>query len=297
MYIPKGNILIEDVVLTFQDMRDMQANLSVDEFTGYVKMALETSCAYLFYDSGAVIQVLEVDNDTGVVTLQLEQRLMNRIKLSEITCSTYVTSKSVVNVFTGMFAFQPLYVDYEVTKRDMPKVLEKLQSDRYSGLLRLSTREGTYYLVVNCGEIVRDRFCSYYGEVLCGSEEVDRILNFDFDSEGATLSVYVERADEIESKRAAKEEELEKIKTFRVKSDGGFLRSKDIVKVDTYVVREWNILDPSKAFSVEIETPDGSLYEYKCQSGNKFGDRAGLHPDMMKKMGLQEEDVISMRPL
>lgn len=297
MYIPKGNILIEDVSLSYDNMREMQTNLSNDGFTGYVKLDLENSSAYVFYDSGAVAQVLEVDNATGLVSLQLEQRLLNRIKLDEIKCSSYVTSKRIVNVLTGIFAFQPLYIDYEVKKRDMPRILEKMQDGGYSGLMKLSTREGTYYLAVDNGEVVRDRFCYNYGEILSGTEAVDRILNFEFDSDGATMSVYAERVEEIDIKRSAKEEELEKIKTLIVKSDGGFLRAKDVVKVDNYIVREWNIADVKSTFSVEIETPDGSLYEYKCQAGSKFGDRAGLTPDMMKKMGLAEGDNISIRPL
>ena len=84
MYIPKGNILIEDVSLSYDNMREMQTNLSNDGFTGYVKLDLENSSAYIFYDGGTVAQVLEVDNDTGLVSLQLEQRLLNRIKLNEI---------------------------------------------------------------------------------------------------------------------------------------------------------------------------------------------------------------------
>ena len=93
------------------------------------------------------------------------------------------------------------------------------------------------------------------------------------------------------------EEELEKIKTFVVKTDGGFLRANDVVRVDNYIVREWNIADVKSTFPVEIETQDGSLYEYKCQAGAKFADRAGLTPAMMKKMGLVEGDTISIRPL
>ena len=143
MYIPKGNILIEDVSLSYDNMREMQTNLSNDGFTGYVKLDLENSSAYIFYDSGTVTQVLEVDNDTGLVSLQLEQRLLNRIKLDEIKCSSYVTSKRIVNVLTGISAFQPLYIDYEVKKRDMPRILEKMQDGGYSGLMKLSTREGT----------------------------------------------------------------------------------------------------------------------------------------------------------
>ncbi|MCR4784241.1 MAG: hypothetical protein K6A35_06950 [bacterium] len=297
MYIPKGNILIEDVDLSNEDMREMQANLSNDGFTGYIKLDLENSSAYLFYDGGAVLQVLEVDSATGAINLQLEQRLMNRIKLDTIKCSSYVTSKRVVHVLMGLFAFQSLYLDYAIKQRDMPRILEKLRDGSYNGLMKLSTREGTCYLAIDHGEILRDRFCYNYGEILSGYDAVDHILNFEFDSEGATMSVYAERLEEIEAKRSAKEEELEKIKTLIVKSDGGFLRASDVVKVDNYIVREWNIADVKSTFTVEIETPDGSLYEYKCQAGAKFGDRAGIPPAMMKKLGVVEGDSISVRPL
>lgn len=297
MYIPKGNILIEDVELSNQDVRDMQANLSADGFTGYVKLDLGATSAYLMYIDGNIEQVLEVDNSTQSVSMQLEQRLFNRIKMDEIKCSSYVTSKRVVSVLMGLFAFQPLYSEYEAKKRDMPRLLDKLKDGSYSGLMKLSSREGTYYFIIDNGEVMRDRFCRYYGEILCGNDEVNRIINFEFDSDGATISVFAERVDEIEAKRKAKEEELEKIKTFVVKSDGGFLRANDVVKVDNYVLREWDIADPKSSFTVELETPDGALYEYKCQGGAKYGDRAGLTPAMMKKMGVSEGDAISIRPL
>ena len=297
MYIPKGNVLIEDIALSYDDMREMQANLAADSFTGYLKLDLESFQAYIFYVEGELEQILEVENATGAVSLQLEQRLLNHIRINEIRCSTYVTSKRVAGVLTGIFAFQPLYVDYEARKRDMPRVLEKLQDGRYSGIIKFVTPEGMNYILVDNGEVVRDRFCSHYGDILSGSEAIDRLLNFEFGGTGATVSVLAERSEEIDSKRRAKEEVLEKIKTFVVKTDGGFLRANDVVRVDNYIVREWNIADVKSTFPVEIETQDGSLYEYKCQAGAKFADRAGLTPAMMKKMGLVEGDTISIRPL
>lgn len=297
MYIPKGNILIEDERLSFSDVREMQANLSNDGFTGYVKFTLDTSCAYFLYDSGSICQSLEIDNDTNLITMQKEERMINRLRMADtLTCSTYVTSKNIVSVLSGLFAVQPLYVDYEARKRDLPRVLEKLQSGGYSGLISMSTVEGTYYLAINKGDIIRDRFCYYYGEILCGNDGVDRLLNFEFDGDSATVSVYVERAEEIENKKKIKEDELNKIKPFIVKSDGGFLRANDVVRVDNYIIREWDV-DARASFSVEIETTDGSVYEYKCQGGSKFSDKAGLAPAMMKKMGLSEGDTIYIRPL
>lgn len=68
MYIPKGNVLIEDIALSYDDMREMQANLAADSFTGYLKLDLESFQAYIFYVEGELEQILEVENATGAVS-------------------------------------------------------------------------------------------------------------------------------------------------------------------------------------------------------------------------------------
>lgn len=295
MQVPKGNILIEDETLPFSDINTMLTNLEGDGFTGYVKLDLQDSAGLLFFSGGALSRALEVDSATGSASMHLLPRLLNRVKNRDLPVSTYVTSAQIVNVLGGLFAFQPLYLDYEVKRRELKKVLTSLETGEYSGIIKMASREGTHFLLMDRGELVTDRFSREYGQVLCGTDAVSELLDH-VHKTGATLNVYAEKAAEIENRRRQKEEELEKIKQLIARQDGTFFRAGDIVKVDEYIVREWG-LDAKSTFNVELETTEGDLYEYKCQAARKMGGYAGLAPAMIKKMGIKEGDLITVRPV
>lgn len=295
MQVPKGNVLIEDETLPFADINTMLSNLEGDGFTGYVKLDLQDSNGLIFYAGGTMTRALEVDPTSGSANVHLLPRLLNRIKNRELPTSTYVTSSQIVSVLGGIFAFQPLYLDYEVKRRELKKVLTNLETGEYSGIIKMASREGTHFLLMERGELVTDRFSREYGQVLCGTEAVSELLDY-VHKNGATINVYAEKASEIENRRRQKEDELEKIKQLIAKTDSGFFRAGDIVKVDEYIVREWG-LDAKAVFNVELETPEGDLYEYKCQATRKMGGYAGLAPAMIKKMGIKEGDLITIRPV
>ena len=295
MQVPKGNILIEDETLPYSDINTMLTYLVEDGFTGYVKLDLQDSSGLVFYSEGNLVRAMEVDPASGSASVHLLPRLLNRIKNRDLAVSSYVASGPIVNVLGGLFAFQPLYLDYEVKRRELKKVLTNLETGEYSGIIKMASREGTHFLLMNRGELVTDRFSREYGQVLCGTDAVSELLDY-VHKNGATLNVYAEKATEIENRRRQKEEELEKIKQLIARQDGTFFRAGDIVKVDEYIVREWG-LDAKTTFNVELETSDGDLYEYKCQAARKMGGYAGLAPAMIKKMGIKEGDLITIRPV
>jgi len=295
LQVPKGNMLIEDETLRFDDINTMLTNLEGDGFTGYVKLDLQDSSGLVFYSGGSMVRALEVDPASGSASVHLLPRFLNRIKNRELAVSTYVTSGQIVTVLGGIFAFQPLYLDYEVKRRELKKVLTTLETGEYSGIIKMASREGTHFLLMDHGELVTDRFSREYGQILCGTDAVSELLDY-VHKNGATINVYAEKSQEIENRRRLKEEELEKIKQLIAKQDGTFFRAGDIVKVDEYIVREWG-LDAKATFNIELETSEGELYEYKCQAARKMGGYAGLAPAMIKKMGIKEGDLITVRPV
>ncbi len=296
MQIPKGNLLIEDELLPFSDVNIMLANLEKDQFTGYVKIDFKESCGYVFFVQGNMMRAIEVENGSEAVSLHLVNHMLSRIKTKDYTVSTYVASAQMVNVLSGIFAFQPLYIEYEVKRRELKKVLDNLEQGKYSGLIKLSSMEGTCFLLVDNGELVADRFCREYGQVLCGAEAVKELLEYSYKN-GATISVFAEKSDDIAARGRKREAELANIRQLIVKQEGGFMRAKDVVQVEDYLLREWNI-DTKSTCNVEIETPDGEFYEYKCKAGRgKMGGYAGLTSDMIKQMNLSEGDQISIRPI
>ncbi|MEW6279218.1 MAG: hypothetical protein AB1758_11375, partial [Candidatus Eremiobacterota bacterium] len=208
---------------------------------------------------------------------------------------TYVLSGRIVAVLSSMFAFKPLFIDYEVKRKELKKVLSKLEQDEYSGIMRVQLPDDAVYLLMERGTPVIDQFAKRYGDVLCGTEAVSNLLDY-IHKNGSIIQVYVEKATEIEYRVRRIEEDLDKIKQLIVKNDAGFLRAQDIVKVAEEIVRDWGF-DQKSTFTVEMETASGQIFEYKCQSGKKLAGYVGLHANMMKSMGLNEGDVINIRPL
>ncbi len=295
MIIPKGNIFIEDVGLPFGEIEPMLENLQNDGFTGYVLISTPDSQSYIFINGGQMDKALDIDSASGAITVYYVPRLLNRVRNKEILVSSYVVSSRIVNVLSGMFAFQQQYAEYEVKRREMNKVLESLASDHCSGIIKVSNREGTYFLLVSGGALLTDRFSRYYGQIVCGVDEVKERLD-DIDSRGATITVYAEKDEEIENRRMQKDDELERIKELMVRVESGFFRGGDIVTVDEYIVREWSI-DAKLTFNVEIETSNGDLYEYKCKAAKKMGGYAGVTKAMMENMHVQENESIYVRPI
>ncbi|HXE71569.1 MAG TPA: hypothetical protein VNO81_02825 [Candidatus Nitrosotenuis sp.] len=294
MHVPKGNPLIEEVPLPLSDINVMLTNLETDSFTGYVQLDLTGTDGMIFFSHGSMLRAVEVDHSSGSASVVLLPRMLGRVKGRDVSTSSYVLSSQIVGVLSGIFAFQPLYLDYEVKRKELKKVLTNLEEGEFSGIMKMATRDGTSFLLLDRGELVIDRFIRQYGQILCGTDAVSKLLDY-VHKHGATINVYAEKAEEIENRRRATEEDLEKIKQLIAKIDQGLFRAGDVVKVDEYIVREWGI-DLKATFNVELETPDGSIYEYKCQAAKKLGGYAGLTQAMLKKMNLREGDLLSVRP-
>lgn len=297
MIIPKGNVLIEDVELPFAEVEPMLSNLQADCFTGYVSIVTPNAQAYIFMSGGDTDKALEVDNASGNVNVYEIGRLLKRLINKQLLVSTYVMSAAMVKVLGGMFAFQQQYVDYDVKRREMKKVLEGLDGGVCSGMIKVASREDTYFLIVSGGQLLTDRFSRRYGQVICGVEEVKMQLER-IDEYGASITVYAEKDEEIEEQRRQKDDELEKIKDLMIRPESGFglFRSSDLVKVDEYVVREWGI-DSKSAFNVEVENKDGEVFEFKCQATRRMGGYAGVTKAMMERMHVVENEIVSIHPV
>lgn len=294
MFIPKGNILIEEEPLPFAELEPMLGNLQADEFTGYVLIKTQESEAFIFMNGGQTSKAIDVNSASGTISVYYVERLLNRVRSKELLVSTYVLSSRMVKILSGFFAFQQQYIEYEVRRRDMNRVLESLESNKCSGIIKVATKKGVYYLLVSSGELLSDRFSRSYGEIVCGVDEI-RVRLDDIDQMGAMISVYAEKDEEIENRRIQKDDELDKIKELYIKSESSFFRGGDIVKVDEYVVREWGI-DAKTTFNVEVETQDGDTYEYKCQAAKGRNNLACVTKAMMEHMHVAENEMVFVRP-
>lgn len=295
MHLPKGNPLIEDIPLPVHDIETMLTNLETDGFTGYVRLDLGGVEGYVFFSKGEVIRAVEFP-DGGEVKVRMLPRVINLVRQRpEVPASSYVVSDQMVGVMANMFAFKPLYRDYQVKRKELKKVLDSLEQDESSGILRMLGPNGRVFVFMDRGNLITDRFTKRYGEIVCGPDLVGELLDY-VHKNGSTIQVYAEKATEIDHQRRNVEDDLEKIRQLIIKQEAGMFRAQDVVKVAEDIVRDWG-LDVKATFTIEVETGDGQIFNYKCQGGRKLGGYAGIHANMLKSMGLKDGDLVNVRPI
>lgn len=294
MVLPKGNPLIEQVSLPFPDLNVMLTNLEQQGFTGYVRLELYKVDGIIFYAHGTKVRAVEMDESN--IRVHPLPRIINRLKKKDVPTSTYVLSPRIVNVLSLNFAFQPLYLDYEVKERELKKVMGTLETDAYTGLIEVVSKDGTSYLLIDQGELVTDFFAQEFGQIIAGTEAVSKFLDF-VSKEGATINIYAEKQEEIDAKKKQIDEELEKIKQLIVKEEKGFsiFKASDVFWIDEYIIQEWGIRNV-KSLNLELETPEGVIHRVKAQPSRKLGGYISAVGNNLKRYKLSEGDLVSVKP-
>jgi hypothetical protein len=292
LILPKGNSLIERISLPFPDVNVMLNNLEQQGFTGYVKMEIDKYDGYIFFDHGNIIRALELEGNS--LKIQPLARILNKMKKSSISTSSYVLSSQLVTVLSLNFAFQPLYLDYEIREKELKKVMSTLETDLYTGVIEVITRDGTSYMLVDKGSLVTDFFSPEYGQIIAGHEYVHKFLDF-VSNDGAIINIFAEKQEEIDSKRRTIEEELEKIKPLVIKEEKGLFKAPDIFWIDEYILQEWGIKG-AKTIQLELETSEGIVLLVKAQPGKKLGGYLSTVGKNIQKLKLKEGDPVSVKP-
>lgn len=294
MVLPRGNTLIEKISLPFADINTMLNNLEQQGFTGYVKLDFDTKTAgVIFFLYGGIVNSVEMENSH--VKISPLPKILNRVKRREASANSYVLSAPIVGVLSSIFAFQPLYMDYQIKKKEIEKILSKAEEEGYTGIVELRSREVEAILLVEKGTIIRDNFTAQYGQIICGNEAINQLVE-SISRTGGTLNMYAEKAGEIDAKKRMIQEELDRIKQLVVKSESALFKGGSQIKVDESIVKEWG-LKTGSTFSVEVETAEGDLQEMKCTSGKKLSGYVAIPAQLLKKSALREGDLLSIRPL
>lgn len=298
MILPRGNPLIEKITLPYSDINIMIQNLEAQAFTGYVLLEVFKTEGVIFFSHGESTRALEIEeaeSKESKIKVLKNARLINKVKNKEVPVSSYVLSAQIVSVLANLFAFESLYKEYEVKKKEFKKVLGALEADNITGILEVITKQANHVLLIDHGKIVTDSFANEYGQILCGIDVVNDFLDIIF-REGARINVFAEKSDEIEFKKRTIQEEIEKERQLIAKTMGGVFKAADTVKVEEHLVKEWG-LKPAGTFQVEAETPDGKIYALKCSGGKNLGVNLSIAPALMKKMNVKDGDLINVRPI
>lgn len=294
MVLPRGNSLIEKITLPFADINVMLNNLEQQGFTGYVRLDFDTkSAGVIFFLYGGIVNSVEMENSH--VKISPMPKILNRVKRKEVSANSYVLSAPIVSVLSSMFAFQPLYMDYQIKKKEIEKILSKAEEEAYTGIVELRSREAEAILLVDKGTIIKDNYTVQYGQIICGNEAISQLI-VSMSRTGGTLNMYAEKASEIDAKKKMIQEEIDRIKQLVVKSESALFRGGSQIKVDESIVKEWGFKAGSN-FSVEVETAEGEIQEMKCTSGKKLTGYVAIPAQLLKKSGLREGDLLSLRPL
>jgi len=295
LVLPRGNALFEKVRLTYPDVNLLLTNLEAEGFTGIVKFELAKNNGVIYYIQGQAIRAMEMDESN--VKVMPKARIIKKMKKQDVETSVYIFSPRLISVLALSFAFQPIYLDYEVKEKELKKVMDMLAKDNHTGILEVMSKDGTSYLLIDRGEIVTDSFASEYGQIIAGTNSVSKFLDF-ISREGATINAYGEKQEEIENQLAIIQDDLSKIKPLIVREEKGFaiFKSGDVFWIEEHLLQEWGYRNV-KSINLEIETPDGAIHLVKGQSAKRMGGYISSTGSNLKKFGLKEQDMVNVKPI
>lgn len=288
----------EGLLLTGSDLRTMVDNLCADGFSGYVKFDLSPGKqAYVFVANGDQIRAFELSEGRGDVKVAKPDRLINTAGAGggRVAAASYVLSNRLSKVLSFSFAYKSLYRDYQVRKKELKKVLDNLEHDSHSGFIQFDLPDGRAVVVLDKGEPVHDQLISQYGEVLCGRDVITSLFGH-VHSNGATVHVFAEKSHELDGRGRKADEELEKMINLTVKPVGGFLASKDTVKLDLEYARSWGY-NGKNTFQLAIEDQEGRLLGvYKAQGASKRQMFLEIPQKIITELGLSDSQEVTVYP-
>lgn len=296
--LPRGNPLIDNMTLPVPDIEQMLENLLADEFVGIVQMKLASAIGYFVLRNGRILRALEGTPARGTLVARLPARIYALLRQrSTAEVSTFVMSEAMVSVLATAFAFGNFMPEKKIEKKELKTVLATLESNKLTGFIRLVGANNTpAYLLVDEGEILTERFAEGYGDVLCGPIQVSGLLDHVYEN-GSRISIRAEKTDVIDHKSEEVDMDLSRIRQLTLKKASALFRSADEVKLSEDVFREWGV-DVKATFEVELETPDGRMFTYKCKSGSsRLAQRVEVHSNMLKDMNVGEGDLVNVRPI
>ncbi|MBI2267661.1 MAG: hypothetical protein HYU64_21255 [Armatimonadetes bacterium] len=292
MLLPKGNVVIEDVLMTPADVETMISNLENNGFNGYLKYDIYDSEGYLFFQEGAQIGVVEVANK--IPRLVTFEKLDTLIRRKEFTLSTYLVTPSMSRVLSFAYTFRQIYHGLEITKKELKEILSSFEQERYTGFMEFSTQEDSVYVLTENGKIIKDVFTDKFEQILCGADIVEPVLE-SLAKTGCTVNALAESSDEIERKKRLAEEDLSRTKELVVAPETGLLKGGgNAVKIDEGVFKDWARWGTISL--VELETIDGSTETIKAVPKKNLGVKILVPGSLFKKLKLREGDMVNIRP-
>lgn len=293
MEIPKGNIFLKDTKLGLEDVKIMLSNLQNCSFNGYIKFAIQQGDGYIFLREGLITNILEAGSKE--IKMIHEKILDNKLRRRDVPVSSYILSSEMVYVLSSCFAFQELYRNSQLKKRDFKKFLGDLEANETTGIIQITAKDSTAILLLSKGKVVMDNLLESYGDILCGPAVVSDYFEF-ISHYGGVIDVYGEKAEEIERRKRRMEDELARIRELVIGIEPGTLLSRgNVVKVDESIYREWQRV--GNIFKIVLETESGMVEIPKVSVKRNLGHKILFTPALIKKFKLSKDEVVLAKPV
>lgn len=293
-HLPRGSILFENVMMSFNDFYTMIENINQESLTGYIKIESQDFSGLIFYHHGVMNNVFQYKDDKYF--LCMIDRVFNKIRDKNLKVTTYVLSSCLINPLSLIFAFQLLYKDKTLDGNSFVDILQEFSEKSLTGIIWVKFNSGqNICLLLEQGKIVIDSFCSVYGQIVTGTNEI-KSLKDTISLESCKVDVFAEESLKIDGKKRQLQQELEMIRQLIAKIKKGLFKSNDEAKVDETLVREWG-LSGAASFNIEIETPEGNAYITKCSSAKKIKGYIMFPQQLAKQINISEGDLITLKPI
>lgn len=294
MILPKGNSLIEDIKLGYTDINIMMNNLEQESFSGYVTLDYDEGKGIFFFLHGGIVNTLEVKKgDEEIYNACLVAKFFNRIRKKDTSTSVYILTPNVANVLSNIYLFNPLYKNHAVHKKELMLILSETEEKSYTGFLSAIGQDGLVYIVFDKGKLVIDNFAMETGQVMCSSEKIHSFFDY-ISTSGSKIFFYAESQKIIDVRKKEIQKRLNRIKQLIIKGETRLLGKTNLVKIDEYIVREWDIKTP--LFTIEVEITDGRSYKLEASAGKKLGGYAAFSGSLIKKLNIKEGDLVNISP-
>ena len=194
MIFPKGNVLHSNLYTTYLEITHFVDNLSNDQFTGYLKIDFWEYQAYLFFDSGNIINAIEEmgsEVKTRKVGKEAFRSALHKCKEQDGELSVHQLSSERTVTLATITGGKPLHEDLSTEYVKLDKLINKVQTEEEWGYIEVSinNNNGRGLIFFGDGIIQEAAVESMDGGILEGDEAVNALLEYS-ERMGATFSVY-----------------------------------------------------------------------------------------------------------
>ena len=292
MKVPKGNPFLKETELDFDDITIMVENLKANSFNGYVKFDSQPFTSILFCKEGMITCIAEWSGNN--YKMLHEAMLHYKLRNIKPAVSSYILSPEMIDVLGGVYAYQEIYLNYQIRKKEFRRFFETLRQNKYTGIMEIKQLSEPIFLLLNKGTVVTDQFLERYGEAVCGTDSISQLFDT-IDTGGGVINTYAEKVDEIERKRRTYQEDLAKVKELIIGVESSLLKGGNAAKIDEIVFREWQRF--GEVAQVEIQTASGIIEYAKITAAKNKGMKILVPQALLKKFKINKDETVLVKPI